>query len=144
MSTNKTSINTTVTIATLTGIIPVIALIFLQHNPYIPRHTIEIYLAFILVYITGVHWGFAYEENSLSHLCFSLLASLTPMLIIYLQQLEKWTTSTTCLSLLGILASILTLEHILPVSKQKKPFLRHRIYASFFLAMAVVGYIIFT
>ena len=131
-------------IATLTGILPILLLIFLRQATWIPQHIVEIYLAMILVYITGVHWGFAYEAQSLPHLAFSLIASLTPMTILLIHSLQGWSESTTCLSLLGALAFILTFEHVLPVSKVKKDFLRLRVTASLFLAASTVLYLVCT
>ena len=144
MLTQPGKINFAAMIATLTGILPILFLIFIRHKAWLPEHTVEIYLAMILIYITGVHWGFAYQDQSLSHLAFSLIASLTPMAILFIQALQGWSETITCISLLGALAFILAFEHVLPVSRVKKDFLRLRVTASLFLAASTVTYLICT
>ena len=128
-------------LATLTGVLPIILLAFFKHHTHIPKHVVEIYLAMILVYITGVHWGFAYEASALPHLSFSLLTSLLPMLVLLLQFLNSWSTELTCLLLIGVLIMIIVCEHILPVTKNKKQFLKLRVNASLVLTAAIIVYL---
>ena len=129
-------------VATITGILPIIILALFKHTHVFPSATVSVYCSMILIYITGVHWGFSYQQRSLSHLLFSLIGSLLPMLVLLLQTIVLWTQAVSILLLLAILLLLLALEHLLPLTKTMTDFLNIRRIASCCLAAAIIFYLI--